>query len=209
MSSPAPSSASSTHPSFATVSFLIVTVAPGNARITNAPSSSSLPSMRTSPSRTRALRAEILMSASADTLALTEERQVPKEGCRMTIGVKVCLIPPKLVSTPSSATLAPAMASSFALSAIASLSPDPALSTGMPCSPLILASAMLFLTGEKQTKRSNCVKPTLASAGRSSGKSCIMHSRRVGFLKAVLVPSVYLGFTNSFIFPEVASRTVL
>mmetsp|Transcript_32631 Transcript_32631/g.65467 ORF Transcript_32631/g.65467 Transcript_32631/m.65467 type:complete len:235 (-) Transcript_32631:1231-1935(-) len=207
MSSWLPSAPSRAHPSFTTVSLLMVTVAPGFARMTSAPCTSSLPWMWMSPSRTRALLAEIEMSASGEMRALTEERHVPKEGCRMTIGEKESLIPPKLVSTPSVGTFAPARASSLQLSAIASRSPDPALSTGMPCSPLTFASWMLFLTGEKQIQRSSCVKPTIASAGRRRGKSCIMHSRRVGFLNAVLLASVYLGFTNSFIFPSVALRT--
>ena len=35
--------------------------------------------------------------------------------------------------------------------------------------------------------------------------ACIMHSRRVGDLKAVRVPSVYFGLTNSGIAPPLAS----
>eukprot|EP00965_Chrysotila_dentata_P121440 4014764-Pleurochrysis_carterae.AAC.1 len=34
-----------------------------------------------------------------------------------------------------------------------------------------------------------------------------MHSRRVGDLNAVLVPSVYLGLTNSGILPDVIRET--
>mmetsp|Transcript_55931 Transcript_55931/g.137080 ORF Transcript_55931/g.137080 Transcript_55931/m.137080 type:complete len:260 (-) Transcript_55931:644-1423(-) len=89
---------------------------------------------------------------------------------------------------------------------MASRSADPAHSGGSPPFALVAASAMLFFTGEKHSHRSICVNPTGASGGRSIGKSCIMHSRRVGLLKVVLVASAYLGFTNSDTMPLVLSR---
>ena len=48
------------------------------------------------------------------------------------------------------------------------------------------------------------VNPTRASDGSVLGKSCIMHSRRVGFLNAVRAASLNLGLTNSAITPPVA-----
>eukprot|EP00966_Prymnesium_polylepis_P186671 4327175-Prymnesium_polylepis.1 len=49
------------------------------------------------------------------------------------------------------------------------------------------------------------VKLTAASDGMSHGRSCIMHSRRVGDLKAVRLASAYLGLTNSGTAPPDAS----
>ena len=56
---------------------------------------------------------------------------------------------------------------------------------------------MEFLTGEKENQRSNEEKPTATSGVSIFGKSCIMHSRRVGFLKSHLSASLYFGLTNS------------
>mmetsp|Transcript_66535 Transcript_66535/g.138696 ORF Transcript_66535/g.138696 Transcript_66535/m.138696 type:complete len:221 (+) Transcript_66535:273-935(+) len=153
MSSDAPSSATIVHPSFATESFFTTTLAPGAARMTSAPSSSSLPWMWISPSSTRALLAEIFTCASGAIRFLMLERHVPKEGWRTTMGLKSRLMPPKDVGLPSVGTSQPAILRSWQLSDIASRSALPALSTGMPCSPFALASLMLFLTGEKQMKR--------------------------------------------------------
>jgi len=66
---------------------------------------------------------------------------------------------------------------------------------------LARASVGLFLTAENDNQRSICVKPTLLFGVNNFGKSCIMHSRRVGFLNVVFSSSAYFGFTNSGIFP--------
>ena len=46
----------------------------------------------------------------------------------------------------------------------------------------------------------------LALGGMSHGRSCIMHSSRVGDLKAVRLLSAYFGLTNSGTTPPEASR---
>ena len=66
-----------------------------------------------------------------------------------------------------------------------------------------------FLTGVYDTQRSICTKLTLASkpaARKRRGRSCIIHSKRVGVAKQVRVSSAYLGLTNSGTSPWVASR---
>mmetsp|Transcript_33906 Transcript_33906/g.81294 ORF Transcript_33906/g.81294 Transcript_33906/m.81294 type:complete len:203 (-) Transcript_33906:741-1349(-) len=68
------------------------------------------------------------------------------------------------------------------------------------------ASAKLFLTHVKLIKRSSWVNPTLSSFVQSLGKSCIMHSRRVGDLNLLFSASAHLGFTNSGTIPPVAAK---
>ena len=104
------------------------------------------------------------------------------------------------------------------------------------CMHASAAESARTLTGEKENQRGKSEKPTGASEGSSCGKSCIMHactrgasvrsraqgaraqvhalaracimhSRRVGDLKVVLLASLYLGLTNSGITPPLASST--
>mmetsp|Transcript_64074 Transcript_64074/g.139375 ORF Transcript_64074/g.139375 Transcript_64074/m.139375 type:complete len:213 (+) Transcript_64074:526-1164(+) len=83
-----------------------------------------------------------------------------------------------------------------------SASADKAQSLGF----LILASSRLFFTQVKHMSRSICVKPTFSSAPKRRGKSCIMHSSRVGDLNLLLSASAHFGFTNSGTIPPVFSR---
>ena len=48
----------------------------------------------------------------------------------------------------------------------------------------------------------------LAVDGSALGKSCIMHSNRVGLLKAVLLLSTYFGLTNSAMMPLVSCKAL-
>mmetsp|Transcript_23287 Transcript_23287/g.54103 ORF Transcript_23287/g.54103 Transcript_23287/m.54103 type:complete len:271 (-) Transcript_23287:707-1519(-) len=133
--------------------------------------------------------------------ALTSVRHVANEGRRMTMGGKERGTPAYVAEWPSVGMDAPAIRRRFALSASASLSAVPAHSGGRPLEAFAAASWILFLTGEKHSHRSICVKPTGASGGRSMGKSCIIHSRRVALLKRVLLSSAYFGLTNSLTTP--------
>lgn len=66
--------------------------------------------------------------------------------------------------------------------------------------PLMAAGAPLMLppTSQRPSPRleRQCRKPRPC-------RTCIMHSRRVELLKAVLLESLYLGLTNSLIMPPV------
>mmetsp|Transcript_2470 Transcript_2470/g.5196 ORF Transcript_2470/g.5196 Transcript_2470/m.5196 type:complete len:247 (+) Transcript_2470:168-908(+) len=200
------------HPSFFTLRLLITMRTPGPARTTSAPSTSSVPSMTTSPARVRALRAVTATRAPLATRALVWARVVAKDGRSVTSGGSFSGTPAHVPSVPTVGTSAPARRRKWQLTWRASRSAVPAHSGGRFFAAFAAASAMLFLTGEKQTQRSSCVKPTLAVAGRSRGKSCIMHSSRVALLKAFTAPagpSAYLGFTNSFTRPPVWSSVAV
>mmetsp|Transcript_23078 Transcript_23078/g.46709 ORF Transcript_23078/g.46709 Transcript_23078/m.46709 type:complete len:353 (+) Transcript_23078:357-1415(+) len=195
------------HPSFCTCRSFTTTLAPGAARITSAPSTVTLPWKEMSPSRTRDERAETLSSPPARRF-FTSPGDVANEGCRMISGPNWRGTPANVPDAPPPcSTAAPAIRSISPFNRMASRSAVPAHSGGRLFRALAAASAMLFFTGEKHTRRSSSVKPTLAAGGKSSGKSCIMHSRRVGLLNARLVASAYLGFTNSLTIPPVASST--
>mmetsp|Transcript_41527 Transcript_41527/g.101377 ORF Transcript_41527/g.101377 Transcript_41527/m.101377 type:complete len:231 (+) Transcript_41527:198-890(+) len=192
------------HPSFWTLRHLTVTDAPLTALISRAPSSLRMPSIATSPSRRSALLPVTTTSASDPILLLMSEREVPKEGSSITSGEKLSGTPPNDPTVPSSGIDTPDMLKILAFMYIASLSAVPAHSGGSPEEAFAAASESKFLTGEKHSHLSTWVNPTLASGGSNRGKSCIMHSSRAGFLKAVFVSSEYLGLTNSDTLPPVS-----
>mmetsp|Transcript_6840 Transcript_6840/g.24016 ORF Transcript_6840/g.24016 Transcript_6840/m.24016 type:complete len:230 (+) Transcript_6840:1003-1692(+) len=200
---------SSRHPALCTRRLWITTFAPGAARTTSAPSSSRVPWMETSPSSTSALLPVTFTLESWEIFSLISSSEVPKEGRSTTRGGNSIGMSAKVPEVPCISTSTPARERRRQFKIIASRSADPAHSGGKPLRAFAAASVKLFFTGEKQSQRSISVKPTFASGGNRSGKSCIMHSNRVGLLKDVLELSAYLGFTNSFTLPPVASSTFL
>mmetsp|Transcript_9985 Transcript_9985/g.16579 ORF Transcript_9985/g.16579 Transcript_9985/m.16579 type:complete len:234 (-) Transcript_9985:364-1065(-) len=74
----------------------------------------------------------------------------------------------------------------------------------VPFSCKATPSAVAFLTGEKHRSAEMDVNPTrfALSPVKTVGKSCIMHSRRVGFLNVVFLLSLYFGLTNSGMRPS-------
>mmetsp|Transcript_5252 Transcript_5252/g.12313 ORF Transcript_5252/g.12313 Transcript_5252/m.12313 type:complete len:253 (+) Transcript_5252:238-996(+) len=200
---------SSLHPALFTSRLWITTFAPGAARTTRAPSSSRVPWIETSPSSTSALLPVTLALESGEIFSLISSREVPKDGRSTTRGGKSIGMSANVPDVPSISTSTPARERRRQFNIIASRSADPAHSGGNPLRAFVAASVKLFFTGEKQSHRSISVKPTFDSGGRRRGKSCIMHSSRVGLLKEVFELSAYLGLTNSLTLPPVASRTFL
>mmetsp|Transcript_64569 Transcript_64569/g.158945 ORF Transcript_64569/g.158945 Transcript_64569/m.158945 type:complete len:256 (-) Transcript_64569:1076-1843(-) len=192
-------------PLFLTSRLLTTTLAPRIALITRAPSTCTLPSNWMSPSSSTAELALISTSAPLPIRSFTSVTHVPKAGESTHSGANERGTPAYVPFGPSSGIFTPAMRSILVLRYMASRSAVPAHSGGRPLEALAAASTRLFLTGEKHSHLSSWVKPTGASGGRRRGKSCIMHSRRVGFLKVVLDASAYFGLTNSFMTPLVLS----
>ena len=99
------------------------------------------------------------------------------------------------VSAPSTAAPLEA-ASRRACIAYTSNSALDAVEGGSPFAHRSLPASSAFLAGENESQRSNVVKPILgasSSFASSFGKSCIMHSRRVGLLERRAACVLVLG----------------
>jgi hypothetical protein len=111
-------------------------------------------------------------------------------------------------------TAQPAIARSLRPTAYTSLSHEAAELAKPVCRHADKASWGLFFTGENTRKRSISVYPTRAVAGRSKGRSCIMHSSRTGEANsavaapaaAAAAPGANLGLANSGTSPPDAAR---
>mmetsp|Transcript_11994 Transcript_11994/g.39400 ORF Transcript_11994/g.39400 Transcript_11994/m.39400 type:complete len:361 (-) Transcript_11994:888-1970(-) len=189
------------HPSLTTEASRTTTWAPGAARMVKAPSSVSDSSVM-SPSRRRCERRDT--ETDGDTLFISSSTVSAKRGESEMAGRRRRRRPTNRSGSPCS-TFAPASLSSRALASYTAASPAPGDAAYVPFACSFTASSMLFFTGENENQRSKSVNPTLASGGKSFGRSCIMHSSRVGFLKLFLAASAYFGLTNSGIEPPVAA----
>mmetsp|Transcript_10883 Transcript_10883/g.19216 ORF Transcript_10883/g.19216 Transcript_10883/m.19216 type:complete len:218 (-) Transcript_10883:1343-1996(-) len=193
-------------PSFFTVKCLITMLAPGAATTRRSPSRSRL-SIVTSPSKTSEERSEILTASGSGNRFLMSRSVMPND-CERTTFAPFWNGMPRYATLLKFAVLicTPAIARTRRFVEYRSDSQV----DGDSATPVTLsfakASAGLFFIALKHMKRSICVKPTLAFGlcTRSLGKSCIMHSRRVGLRNTVLSLSAYFGLTNSGIAPPVS-----
>eukprot|EP00967_Tisochrysis_lutea_P083427 scaffold115951_cov36-Tisochrysis_lutea.AAC.2 len=100
-------------------------------------------------------------------------------------------------------TVAPASRRICVLQEYNIISADEAHAGESWASAFLRASASEFFAGEYVKVPSIDVNETLASGGSIHGRSCIMHSRRVGDFNIVRDESIYLGLTNSGMIPPV------
>mmetsp|Transcript_9379 Transcript_9379/g.22795 ORF Transcript_9379/g.22795 Transcript_9379/m.22795 type:complete len:220 (-) Transcript_9379:82-741(-) len=207
---PSPAMGTWTHPSFSTTRSRIVTVSPGAASTTRAPSRSRLSMTTPDPFTTNVDRDEIFTRSGNGNRALSSPGQHANSGDTTMAGPGTTSIP--LYATGSaSATVQPRLRRKIRGAVYWSASPVAAVPGGVPLAWRAAPSVTAFLTGLKQMLASAWVNPTWVDslAFRTVGNSCIMHSSRVGFLKTVLVLSLYLGLTKSGMTPWVRSRTLL
>mmetsp|Transcript_35471 Transcript_35471/g.72583 ORF Transcript_35471/g.72583 Transcript_35471/m.72583 type:complete len:238 (-) Transcript_35471:1152-1865(-) len=203
------STGANSHPLFFTTRPSIVPEAPSSHLMTRAPSRSKLLITTSFPFTIREDRDEILISEGDGNLALYSPGQETKSGLSTRAGPRTTLMPLYSVALGSS-TLHPIDCMIFLIAQYWSASP---LAATPGCVPFFCSAApsiVAFLTGEKHISAAALVNPALSASSPSNtvGKSCIMHSSLVGFLKAVLVSSLYLGLTNSGMAPLVRSRTL-
>mmetsp|Transcript_4263 Transcript_4263/g.10135 ORF Transcript_4263/g.10135 Transcript_4263/m.10135 type:complete len:219 (+) Transcript_4263:247-903(+) len=199
-----------TQPSFFTTRSLIVSVSPGSASTTRHPSSSRLSMTTPAPLTTNVDRDVIETFSGYGILTFRSPGQQTKSGVITIAGPGTTLIPLYMTGSASS-TLQPWLCRKMRWAVYWSDSPVAAVPGGVPLACITAPSATAFLTGLKQMLAAAWVNPTCADSSEVNtvGNSCIMHSKRVGFLKTVLLASLYFGLTKSGMTPSVRSRTLL
>mmetsp|Transcript_42361 Transcript_42361/g.61883 ORF Transcript_42361/g.61883 Transcript_42361/m.61883 type:complete len:234 (-) Transcript_42361:1548-2249(-) len=198
----APSGISSkTQPLFSTTNPSTFTSQSWPARITSAPSSFRFFTLRPSPSRTSD---DLSVMLPPSTLSSISCLVIAKPGQMIMRGPGVTGIPAILTRSFSPLILRsiPAYFSLRWFCIYLSDSADDIVPGAVfPPSTASTPDSREFFAGLKVNHRSNMVNPIFASLPSSFwnnlGISCIIHSSLVGFLKSVLVSSLYFGFTNS------------
>mmetsp|Transcript_24926 Transcript_24926/g.53761 ORF Transcript_24926/g.53761 Transcript_24926/m.53761 type:complete len:228 (+) Transcript_24926:574-1257(+) len=182
--------------------------APSSHLTTNAPSSSKLSITKPSPLKTREDLPEICTADGFGNFFLNSLAHAAKLGFRTQSGPDPISIPLNVTFVPS-CTLHPRERSISQTALLWSASPEAADPDDVPFACNATPSAVAFFTGEKHSSLAKLVNPTFSASDplRTVGKSCIMHSSRVGFLNMVFSASLYLGFTNSGMTPFVRWRT--
>mmetsp|Transcript_8365 Transcript_8365/g.18046 ORF Transcript_8365/g.18046 Transcript_8365/m.18046 type:complete len:260 (-) Transcript_8365:995-1774(-) len=162
------------------------------------------------PPTTNVDREEIDTFSGNGNLTRNSPGQHAKSGLQTIAGPGTTSIPPYTTGS-ASFTPQPRLRRKMRWAAYWSASPVAAVPEGVPLACRAAPSATAFLTGLKQMLASAWVKPTCvdSSAFNTVGNSCIMHSNRVGFLKTVLVLSLYFGLTKSGMTPWVRSKILL
>mmetsp|Transcript_279 Transcript_279/g.427 ORF Transcript_279/g.427 Transcript_279/m.427 type:complete len:217 (+) Transcript_279:509-1159(+) len=194
------------HPLLRTTRSRTTPEAPSSDSITSAPSKSKLSTVMPSPLIISEDRDDIFIFDGSGKCFLYSAGHTTNDGFKTTSGPATTLIPSNSTGSASS-ILQPIEVIIFRVAAYWSASPVAATPGAVPLLCSFTPSAVAFFTGEKHNSAAILVNPTHfdSSLFKIVGKSCIIHSNLVGFLKIVFASSAYLGLTNSGIAPWVRS----